>query len=462
MFKMNSKVAVAVAGVLASVAANAANIDLYVAGASAQSAFWKADMTSSVCGGTTPKTYKTSNSSISNETWRCTAAAPATGSLPSGIAVGDIVSVYYNSHFGSISGAAALVRPATAKRLYVNPDSTDCTGSGTTYTCAITAYDQNAETHTSLSGNAMIVSPNTKPADVVVLDVELKHWGFSQNWQPVAAFGLTAPSSAEIAAVTTTPTIVNGQLFTVIANNSSPIAAKGNISKESLKAIVTGVYDKWGDVPEVGGADTTAIKYCRREPGSGTQVAASIFLTGFECGRSSSTIVTQTSYGALGSTGVSEETSTSNVRTCVQGTTGAIGIASLSRSTNYATLSVDGVEANAHNAATGMYTFAFEDIVYNQSTTSGASSAAQALATLFVNNARKATTLSSQIETTATTTKNANGTWTSTAPKGYYALPITGVNSKSVANATSGTQAVTALAYRAGDNCKVLFNSNAQ
>ena len=459
MLKSNRKVAAAVAGVLASVAANAANVDLYIAGASAQSAFWKADMSTSVCGGATVKTYTlTGVSGISNEAWRCTAAAPASGSLPAGISVGDIVTVHYNSHFGSISGAAALVRPSVAKRLYVNPDSADCSGSGTTFTCAITSYDQNNETFTSTNGTAMVVSPNTKPADVVVLDVELKHWAFSDNWQNVNAFGGTAPTAAELAAVTTAATVVNGQVFSVIANNSSPIAAKGNISKESLKAIVTGVYDKWGDVPEVGGGDTTAIKYCRREQGSGTQIAASIFLTGYECGRTSTKIVSTASPGALGASNVSEETSTGNVRTCVQGTTGAIGITSLSTSANWTTLNIDGVQPNAHNAAAGMYTFAFEDIVYNQSSTSGASSAAQALATLFINNAKKSTSLTSQIESTAT--QGANGQWTATTRKSYYTLPILGVNTKSVANAASITNAVVALGYRAGDNCKVLFNSN--
>lgn len=458
MFKRN-KIALAVTGVLASVAANAANIDLYIAGASAQSAFWKADMQSSFCGGATPSTYKPSITSISNEAWRCTVATPvASGvTLPSGVSVGDILTVHYNSHFGTISGVAALVRPSTAKRLYVNPDSADCSGSGTTYTCTVSSYDQTTETFTSPSGTALVVSPNTKPADVVVLDMELKHWAFSQNWQSNTAFGLSAPTSAEIAAVTTAATVVNGQVFSVIVNNSNPIAVKGNISKESLKAIVTGVYDKWGDVPEVGGGDATQIKYCRRDAGSGTQVAASVFLTGYECGRSSTTIVTAASPGALGAGNVTEETSTGNVRTCVAGTTGAIGIASIGTGT-FTTLSVDGVEPNAHNAANGFYGFAFEDVVYNSSATSGASSAAQAVASTFISNARKVAGLSSQIESTAT--KGANGQYTASSKKGYYALPILGVNTKSVVNAASTSAAVVALGYRAGDNCKTYFNSN--
>ena len=452
----NRKVALAVASVLASAAASAANVDLYIAGASAQSAFWKADFGTSICGGSgNVITYNLSGvSGISNEAWRCTATA-ASGA----VAIGDQVTVHYNSHFGSISGAAALIRPSVAKRLYVNPDSLDCATSGATRSCAITAYDPSAETFTSVNGTALVQSPNTLPADVVVLDMELKYWAKDTNWQPIAAFGTATPTLAEV-----TPfgagTVVNGQVFSVIANNSSPIAAKGNISKESMKAIVTGVYDKWGDVPEVGGGNTTQIKLCRREQGSGTQIAASVFFTGAECGLSGNKpYVTAASPGALGAGNVTEETSTGNVRTCVQGTTGAIGITSVSTSSNYTTLNIDGVQANAHNAAAGMYTFAFEDIVYNQSATSGASTAAKDLANLFITNAKKATLLTSQIESTAS--QNANGTWTATAPKSNYALPILGVNTKSLANSQviSGA-AVTALAYRGGDNCKMNFNSN--
>ena len=452
----NYKVAMAVASVLAAAAASAANVDLYIAGASAQSAFWKADFGTSICGGSTNViTYTLLGvSGISNEAWRCTATA-ASGSL----LIGDQVTVHYNSHFGSISGAAALLRPTVAKRLYVNPDSSDCATSGTSRACTISTYDQSTETFTSPSGNVLVQSPNTKPADVVVLDMELKYWGLSANWQSLTAFGTSTPSASELAAVATTPTVVNGQVFSIIVNNAGPIAAKGNISKESMKAIVTGVYDKWGDVPEVGGGDTTQIKLCRREQGSGTQIAASVFFTGAECGLSGNkAFVTAASPGALGVGNVTEETSTGNVRTCVQGTTGGIGITSLSTSSNYTTLNIDGVQANAHNAAAGMYTFAFEDIVYDQSSTSGASTAAKDLATLFITNAKKATSLTSQIESTAT--QGTNGQWTATARKSNYALPILGVNTKSVANAASITQAVTALSYRAGDNCKVSFNSN--
>jgi len=469
---------IAVAGILASAAAGAANIDLYVAGASAQSAFWKADMGTSVCGGAANITTYTLNgvSGISNEAWRCTAPAAVAGTT---IAAGDRVTVHYNSQFGTISGVAALVHPTVAKRLYVNPDSPDCSAPvaatppavGFVSSCTILTYDGNNETFTSTSTGAfgtadaapMYISPNALPADVGVLDVEIKHWQLAANWQVgVPAFG-AVPTAADIAAIPVAATVVNGQIFSLITNNASPIAAKGNISKASAAAILTGVYNVWGDVPEVGGGNTTPIKLCRREQGSGTQVAASIFFSGLECGRSTTPIVTAAAQGQLsvanGGGGVTEETSTGNVRTCVQGNTGAVGFTSLGvNAANYTTLALDGVQANAHNAAAGFYPYAFEDVVYNQSAASGAAQGARDLATLFINNARKATSLTSQIESTAT--QNANGNWSATAPKSNYALPFLGVNTKSVANASTLTQAVTALGLRNGDNCKVLFNSN--
>jgi len=211
-------------------------------------------------------------------------------------------------------------------------------------------------------------------------------------------------------------------------------------------------------VPEVGGGNTTPIKVCRREQGSGTQVAASVFFTGFECGYSTTPIVSTAAPLVLGAANVSEETSTGNVRTCVQGTTGAIGFTSLSTNAGWTTLNIDGVQANAHNAATGMYDWAFEDVVYNQATVAGASQGARDLAALFITNARKATTLTSQIEATAV--QGADGSWTATTRRSNYALPFLGVNTKSVANASTLTQAVTSLGLRNGDNCKVLFNSN--
>jgi hypothetical protein len=233
-----------------------------------------------------------------------------------------------------------------------------------------------------------------------VLDVELKFWEQSPNWQPVPAFG-SLPTNADFAAVPVAASVINGQMFSVIANKLGPIAARGNVSRASLQAILTGVYNVWGDVPEVGGGNSTPITLCRFNKGASAQIATSIFLTGFECGYSSTSIASTSVPGALGAGNVSEETSTNSVRICVQDNVGSIGIQTLSTGSNWATLNIDGVQANAHNAAAGFYTFAFDTVAYNLTSVSGASNGAKDLTNLFINAARRATDLISQIEGTA-------------------------------------------------------------
>jgi len=287
---------------------------------------------------------------------------------------------------------------------------------------------------------------------VGVTDVEPKFWAQAQNWPAYAAVGTTAPTAAEIAAIGTYG-VVNGQVFSVIANNSSPIATVGNISSASMKAILTGKYDVWGDVPEVGASNTTPIKLCRRDQGSGTQVSASIFFTGFECGRSQTGIVTTAAPGAMAPIAsvdqVVENTTTGNVQSCVRGANGAIGITSISTSSNWTTLKLDGVQANQHNAAAGIYPFAFENFLINKS--SGNAVVAKLLA-----NAKKASSMGLAESATQTA-----GVWAASSPKGNFAVPALGFgNTKSIANLVTTSQAATALVSRGGDNCKVVFNDN--
>jgi hypothetical protein len=451
-------------GLLASAGASAATHDLYIGGASAQSAFWKADFTTTVCGGVAPSTYVISNSGAggvpSNEAWRCTAAG---GSLPAGVIAGDTVTVHYNSELGSISGVAPLVYDnAIAPRLFVNPDSADCSG----VVCAITSYDNKTETFTSGNGTALVPKPTSgtfHQFDIGVADVEIKHWAFTNNWTDATfstAMG-TQPSTAQMATAAAGGTVMNGQVFSVIANNTGPMAGISSISQQSLRGIFTGQYDVWGDVPEVGAGNATPIILCRREYGSGTGVSSSIFLTGAECGRSPTLIASIVAPNNMPAANIVENVSTGTVRTCVQNNSGGIGIASLSISANYKTLDIDNIQANAHNAANGFYPFTMESWVYNKSAVSGASSAMAALAGSLITNARRAANLTSQIEGTAVL--GANGQYTATTRRSNFALPIggTGNTPPTVAKGASTTVAVIGTSTKGGDNCKLpSFNSN--
>ena len=452
----SSKIAFAVAAIVAAGSASAANVSLYVSGASAQRTFWGLDLAGTVCGTNPVTTYSitTSTTGVStpdNLAFRCTAA-----NAVSGVAVNDVVTMYYSAELGSIWGIAPFLsgsgRPT--QRLFVNPDSADCgaTSSDTTYqtngrkaACTITGY-----------GDALVLATPT----VGVTDVEPKFWAQSQNWPGYASVGAATPTETEIAAIGTYK-VMNGQAFSVIVNNSGPLgdSSGGNgtkqLSSSSVKAIVTGKYNTWGKVPEVGGGNTQPIKLCRRDQGSGTQVSASIFFTGYECGRSATGFATAAAQGKLdtaqGGGGVVENTTTGKVRTCVSGDNGAIGITSIGTGSSYTTLKLDGVQANAHNAAAGIYPFSFESYAIDFSP-------ANTLSSVLIANAKKSANIKGQTETGSMT----NGQWVATSVKSNFGVPATGFgNTNSIASWSSTSQASTALFNRGGDNCKVVFNSNA-
>jgi hypothetical protein len=139
------------------------------------------------------------------------------------------------------------------------------------------------------------------------------------------------------------------------------------------------------------------------------------------------------------------------VQSCVSDAAapGAIGITSIGTSASWTTLKLDGIQANQHNAAAGIYPFSFENFIIVK-TGSG-------VVTKLLANAKKASTMG-LAEGSAVQT---NGVWAATAPKGNFAVPALGYgNSKSIANLATVAQAATALVSRGGDNCKVSINNN--
>jgi hypothetical protein len=453
----------AVAGTLASAAAGAANVDLYVSGASAQRTFWQKDMVTSVCGANAQTTFTITGAAANpdNQAYRCTAGA---ATLPTGIVAGDVVTLHYSAELGSIWGIVPFIPGHSTTRLFVDPDAvpgdpgTACPAPvGNASACVIGTYDVKTENSTPAAGKTTVLVPHVP--DVGVTDLDPVKWNISDNWVDATYTALGAlPTTAQLQTFQGNAKVVNGQVFSVIVNNAGPAATKGNLSKASLTAIFTGQYTTWGQVPEVGSADPTPIKVCRRDHGSGTQVGGSIFFTGTECGVSGASPFV--SIGAPGNVGVvQEDNTTGKLRTCVGGTTGAIGIASLSISGSYKTLNIDDVQANAHNAAAGFYPYAFEDWTFDNTTASGASAAAKGFFTSLFNNARRAANLPA-IELGS---QLANGQWDvgGNTPQANFALPGGGFgNTKSVASWAMTTRATTGLGFRGGDNCKLLINNN--
>jgi|GEM_PF-3354368 len=509
----------AVAGVLAGAAANAATVDMYATGASAQRSFWKTDLLASFCGASGKiLTFQITGASANpdNEAYRCTAASTTDAvTLPTGVSAGDVITLRYSAELGSVWGIAPFIPGGSTNRLYVNPDSGDCGLFSTSatediYHCTIGNYDAHAEAFTAPTGSTFGDALVLHNGDVGLMDLEPTKWANSDNWPeqngtaPYSAIGPVPPlSDLQTLQASTNAGPVNGQLFAVIVNTQGPLATAAgtnpaNLSKESLSAIFTGQYTRWNQVPEVGGGTTSNtgfIHVCRRDHGSGTQVAASVFFTQKECASllnaanlGTARFVAETpangnakSLGALSGTGcpvhtdvngatsaacVQENNTTGKLRTCVQSDPNAIGFASVSINAGWKTISIDGVQPNAHNAAANFYPYAFEAWAYNNSAASGASTAAQNTIALLISDAKAAAKLPAKETGNPLAAGSPNGpigTWDNlTSPKSNFALSG-GTFGTTFRNATSWkttSQAVSSLHNFTGEACKVILNPN--
>jgi len=454
----NLAIPAAVAAVMASASVSAADVNLFISGASAQRTFWQNDLNANICKGNAMTTYKVvteSGPAPDNQASRCLAKAAGLPALPANINDGDRVTLYYSAELGSIWGIAPFLAGHNTSRLFVNPDSADCSGTN----CTIASYNVAAETFvgkTGGTGDGLI----SQVPNIGVTDLEPAKWLNTnpQNWP--SGFSGVGSQPSSLGSYGTASQVVNGQLFTVIVNSNSPLTAGGtkkNISTASARAIFTGKYKTWGQVPEVGGGDATNIVVCRRDRGSGTQVAASIYFGGKECGvPQAAAIVDVGSKGALNADPVINN-STADLAGCVGGDTGAIGFRSLGSAANTTILTLDDIEANAHNASAGMYPYAFDTFAFDNTGASSASAAAVSLWTALRNDARKASALPAELGSQGT-----DGQWVSSGgAKGNYALPVLGYgNTSNITNWKTTAQGPTALGYRGGESCATQKNAN--
>jgi ABC-type phosphate transport system substrate-binding protein len=299
---------------------------------------------------------------------------------------------------------------------------------GDTCTVTVTGYSRDADTATS-----GMMGPLT--IDVGVADMEPILWKSQDNWpyndgsNETAVNGVNGtgtngvvnilsipgqgqPSEAQLATLQSQWKRVNAQTFSVIVdNNGAPTNTITNLSRRSLTAIFTGAYKTWAQVPEVGTGGSIVV--CRRDHGSGSQVSASVFYTQKECGGtngitvdgggnetvggagtpprmvSQATVPLGAALGALDQTvgaldGTTpfnpiENFSTNDVKACLAANPGvSIGVVSLGIASAtdyftgaYRTVSIDGIQANAHNAAAGLYPDAFITWAFDNSANSG-------------------------------------------------------------------------------------------
>jgi len=362
-------VAAAVAAALASTGAFALNeagtagaqITLIVSGASAQRDAFNNEL-KKLCnnaGATDFDTYSADDgNSATSEDFRvysCTLDSNAdNANVPVGIQ-NQTVAVYYRSEGGSVYGVGPLLstNPTFAtgvKRILVNT-ATPCSNPGVTgsHTCPIVGY--------SLTSDSDATSPSrldTEPTDLGISDVEPKQFT-GANW-PV--FGTSvlgnAPTPAQLSSLNSSAQATTGTVFGILVSNSGPTAGLTNISREAVSSIFSGVVTDWGSVDDGAGNALAAgpITVCRREPGSGTQVAASIYFTGTGCSSAPLTF--------LADPAAIENSTSTQMNTCVA-QSGAIGFRNVgSNPTGAHFVQLDGQDATKKNAALGRYQFNFE------------------------------------------------------------------------------------------------------
>lgn len=469
--RKNLILAAAVAASFGAGLASAAQVDVYVSGSSALQTFFQKDLLNSICGNPTTAAVSLS---YKDTTLASTAGQPgytyysciATGTV-TGFAAGTTYAVHYASDLGSTWGVAGAINTALTRNTIVS--ATGC--------CNDTAhYDRVNDKSTALNANGAM---SQHASDILTFDVEPTLFGANggDNWPnsnsdptfiPNAL--ATTPTASQLGAISTT--VLNGQIFSVIVNNGLKNIGNtsgqfgGSLSTNSIRAILTGNYGTWNQVPEVGSVDTgTPIVLCRRDHGSGSEIAASLTFTGTECGVSSNTIATAGLPVSLSN--VVENPTTADVRTCVNTTAGGIGIAGVSTSASYSTVAVDGYYPNSHNSAAGHYNFAYEDHATDNTAHSGASTAAKAVVSTLLAHAASQTFLNAYYSETlptsaATTGQGYNTAAAGTGLAGYYAaadvntLPGNYVTNGSFKTATLPIS----LFARAGSSCSAKSNTN--
>ena len=510
--RKNVLMSAAVAAVLASGAASAANIDIYVSGSSALRSFFAADLALKICN--TGNTANVASATYLDTTYttyapdytafQCTVASLATGNSGAGVAVGDVVTLHYAAELGSVWGVFGAYS-TTSTRLYLDPSAAACpagnyTVPGKSVTQAGSVWPTVTKTsyctgtgfnHVTDSDTAGPLTAHT--ADVVVSDVEPAMFpgplnaSFSgpENW-PTSNFDattipnalLTPPTPAQITAATNLMKPMLGQVFGFIAHGLPGVADTAgtgtnpafSLSQASLRSILNGTYTKWAAVPELAALDTTgtgtAISICRRDHGSGTEVSASLTVMGAECGvAGAQTVVSGTTSNPATVGGVYEAPATADMKACVSakaGTIGIIGSPATDAAFSYTVLNIAGQQPTSHSAASGSYPYAYEA----WAGVTGLAGVGKLPGAKLIADAKEWTQLIA-VHIADETAVLTNGLYTAAAPKAFYAIQgnsgttVAGVNNNTRSAAQMKADLLPASLFtRSGDSCALRTNTN--
>jgi hypothetical protein len=375
----NTKLAAAIAAVLASAGsgyavaavptlaqANAATVQLIMAGSSAAKPAILSALQTNLCGGS-------SNAltilSAANANFLAVSCFP---SSTTGLAFANgttAVTVKYRFEGGSVTGALPIVSGKTISTLDLGSASSNYSPASCAAVSLCTA------TVTGTSGTNGIDDSFT--GAVVKAAVQ---FGIT-DVEPGALIGDNYPT-AYLTSVygTATPAQLSGlshntlfdQVFGIFVNKSTFSNTAPNLSKAEITNLLQGNVPDWTHVEDVNGlaisATATPVVVVNREAGSGSRTSASIYFTGDECVAGSTTITDSPG-------GTSDFFSTGDVLAHANVTAGAITYASIdnlntTKYPNLALVGINGITPSNLAAAQGQYDFWFEATdVYSPSLT---------------------------------------------------------------------------------------------
>jgi len=381
----NLKIAAALAAVCAGGSAYALppnatyDLSLVVAGASAQRDTFRQEFTA-ICQAATLNYYQASPTG--NQDFKAYSCTLNTSGVPASIAGRNAI-VYYRSEGGSVYGVGTLAKNIQVKRLVVDANCTQV-APGTTNAhgnCPVASYNLTTDAGTGNLVNSLV--------DLGVSDVEPSRF-VGENWPAAGTSALGAqPTNTQFNAISSQT--ATGTTFGIIVPAG---LAVDDLSRQDINSIFTGQYGTWDQVAATNNTvDATGdITVCRREPGSGTQVSASIYFNGQGC-PAGYPFVTAPS-GPLFENPVVENGTSSSMSTCVSSRAGSIGIQTYTATPPAGTkwVTINGQAPSKLASALGDYDFWFES-TFNKDEVIAAKPLPLALADYLISRARNATTI---------------------------------------------------------------------
>lgn len=348
-------------------AAAAPAASLVISGSSAAESSVASALGTDLCGGAANMLTVQSSGNKNFYAFSCVTAIAA-GAVPAN----TLVTIYYRTEGGSVTGALPIVSGKQIKRLNLSDSSCVSTGANTA-TCTVSGVTATNGPNDSWTGAVV-----NDTVQLGVTDVEpgkLTGLNYPSNYS-TAVFGTATP--AQLAGLNHVPAIQ--QVFGIAVNTSGLTLAKAgqvNLTRESVANILNLSYTDWSSVPDAltgNAVSSTAAAITRidREPGSGTRTSANIYFLNYPCSSLS---------GIANYSGEALNYSTGDELSLANSTPGAIAYASIDnllppKNTAYTNLvlaTINGVTPSTLAAATGEYDYWFEaTLVPNSSVTGSA------------------------------------------------------------------------------------------